>query len=87
MQVWKMAGILSEVNHAFLVTNSSIYVIFSLLQNLSHDHVQRFASICWSLWMHSNLKLWKNENEMCANVVDRARLLIKDWKDANIIHT
>jgi len=32
MQVWQMTGIWSEVNYAFLVTNSVVEAIFSLLQ-------------------------------------------------------
>lgn len=39
---------------------------------LPHEHALRMASIFWSLWKHKNFKLWKDENEMCANVVDRA---------------
>ena len=58
----------------------SIDTIFSLMQNLSREHVQRMAAILWSMWKHRNLKLWENENELCANVVDRARHLIGDWK-------
>jgi hypothetical protein len=57
---------------------------FSCLQNLSQEHVQRMATILWSLWKHRNLNLWENENELCANVVDRARHLIEDWQSANI---
>jgi len=64
MQVSQMAGILSEVNYAFLVTNLAIDAIFYLLQNLSQEHVQCLAAICWSLWKHGNLKLWKNESEL-----------------------
>jgi len=45
MQVWQMTGIWSEVNYVFLVTNSGIDVIFSLLQNLSHEHAQRLEVI------------------------------------------
>jgi hypothetical protein len=57
---------------------------FPCLQNLSQEHVQRMAAILWSLWKHRNLKLWENENELCANVVDRARHLIEDWQSTNI---
>jgi len=73
-----MAGLWNEVNHAVLITDSTIDVTFSLLQNLSQEHVQCMAVILWSLWKHQNLKLWENENELCANVVDRARHLIED---------
>jgi len=45
MQLWKMDGIWSEVNYAFIVTNSAIEAIFSLLQNLSQEHTQHLASI------------------------------------------
>jgi len=33
-----------------------------LLQNLSQEHAQRLAAVCWVLWKHRNLKLWNNEN-------------------------
>jgi hypothetical protein len=86
MQVWQMASIWSEVNYAFLVTNSAI-AVFSLLQYLSQEHAQRLVAICWSLWKQCNLKLQKNENELCANVVNKSRHLIKDRQNANIIHS
>jgi len=87
MQVWQMAGTWRKVNYAFLVTNSTIEAIFSLLQNLSQEHAQRLATICWRLWKHCNLKLWKNDNELFANIADKARHLIEDLQDANIIHS
>jgi len=44
-----MFGLRNEVNHAVLITDSAIDVIFSLLQNLSQEHVQRMVAILWSL--------------------------------------
>jgi len=69
---WLIFGVRS-----FLVTNSTIEAIFSLLQNLSQEHAQYLAAICWSLWKHCNLKFWKNENELCANVIDRVVASLK----------
>ena len=37
--------------------------------------------------MNCNLKLWKNESELSANIFDRARHHIEDWQDANISHS
>jgi hypothetical protein len=58
-----------------------------LIQNLSQEYAQRLAAICWSLLKHHNLKLWKNENELCANVVDKVRHLIEYQQDAHFIYS
>jgi hypothetical protein len=57
VQVWQMAGLWIEVNHAVIITNSAIDAKFSLLQNLSQEHVQHMAVVLWSLWKHRNIKL------------------------------
>ncbi|MCI04392.1 polynucleotidyl transferase ribonuclease H fold, partial [Trifolium medium] len=81
--VWRMAGLWDEEQAAVTSTNSAIDAIFSLLHDLSSELNQRMAAILWSVWKHRNLKLWQNESELCAQVVDRAKSLIDDWKKAN----
>lgn len=75
-----MAELWDDVNHDVLTSDLAVNAIFSLLQTLTHEYVQRMTAIFWSLWKHRNLMIWKDENEMCANVVDRARHLVDDCR-------
>jgi len=40
--------------------------------------------MCWSLWKHQNLKVREDVNEISATVVDKAKVLIDDWLEANV---
>lgn len=84
IQVWNAAGVWNDVQQAAIYTDTAANCIFHILQNLPKDIQQRIAAICWSLWKHRNLKIWENAIESSAQVVDRARQLIDDWKDANL---
>ena len=77
IQVWRSSGLSEVVHHAVMNNDSAVGTVFSLLQNLSSDLSQRFAAILWSVWKHRNIKL-------CAQVVERACIMIQDWRAANL---
>jgi len=79
VQVWRMSDLWDEVQHAFALSTTTVFAIFYLLQELPSAYSQRFVAIVWSVWKHRNLKLWQNENETCAQIVERARHLVEDW--------
>ena len=39
------------------------------------------------MWKHRNIKLWRNENETCAQAVERAHHLIEGWQAAKLPST
>jgi len=84
MRVWRSSGLWEAVHHIVMNNDSAVGTVFSLLQNLSPDLSQRFAANLWSVWKHRNIKLWRNEDELCAQVVERAHILIQDWRAANL---
>lgn len=84
IQVWRSSGLWEAVHHALMNNDSAVGTVFSLLQNLSSDLSQRFAANLWSVWKHRNIKLWRNEDELYAQVVERARIMIQDWQVANL---
>lgn len=69
IQVWRSSGLWEAVHHALMNNDSAVGTVFSLLQNLSSDLSQRFAANLWSVWKHRNIKLWRNEDELYAQVV------------------
>ena len=84
LQVWHKTGLWGSVNHAVFTTNSATEAIFYLLANLSADLTQRLASAIWSIWKHRNLRVWNDETETSAKVVERALNRIEDWKMATL---
>jgi len=86
LQVWHKTGLWSSVSHAVSTTNSATEAIFHLLENLSADLTQRLASVIWSIWKHRNLRVWNDETETSAKVVERALNMIEDWKAANSLN-
>ena len=87
IQVWNSAGIWQDVQNATMNSDSTVNTIFYLLQNSPMNIQQCFATICWSLWNHRNLKIWENITENSTEVVDRARHLQDDWHEANFPRT
>ena len=83
MQVWQRIGLWNSIQQAYSNVSSAEDVIFELMRRLSPELSQRLAVILWSLWKHRNLKLWQNESETCAQVIDRAVHLLDDWSEAN----
>jgi hypothetical protein len=79
LQVWLRVGLWDKVQCACTHSNSVVDSIFTLLQVLSREESQQFAALLWSLWKHSNLKLWQGVSKIVAHVVDRAIHLVKDW--------
>jgi len=82
-QVWNRTGLWGSIHHALSTTSSATDAIFSLLQVLSVDLLQRFATVLWSIWKHRNLKVWDDVTETSALVVERARTMVVDWELAN----
>jgi len=41
----------------------------------------------WSLWKHSNLRVWDDVTETSAVVVERARNMVTDWQLVNALDT
>ena len=73
-----------DVQNATIHNGITIDSICYLLQNLSLNLKQRFVAMCWSLWKHQNLKVREDVNEISATVVDKAKVLIDDWLEANV---
>lgn len=69
IQVWHSSGLWEAVHHTVMNNDSAVGTVFSLLQNLSSGLSQRFAANLWSVWKHRNIKLWRNEDELYAQVV------------------
>ena len=57
-------------------------LIFSLFDQLCSTQKELFVAIMWSLWKRRNLKLWQQQNETSLQVVERARHLLDDWREA-----
>ena len=83
IHVWNGTGLWGSIQHALSTTSSATDAIFSLLQILSADLSQRFATVLWSIWKHRNLKFWDGVTETSALVVERARNMVVDWQLAN----
>jgi len=77
-QVWNRTGLWGSIQYALSTTSSATYAIFSILQELSVDLLQRFATVLWSIWKHRNLKVWDDVTETSALVVERARTMVVD---------
>lgn len=76
VQVWHLAGLWEVVSHVVSTNGLVTDAIFSFLQSLAADLRHKMMTIIWSLSKHHNIKLWQNENEMCAQMVDRAHKLM-----------
>ena len=83
LQVWNRTGLWGSVQHAISTTNSATEAIFYLLANLSAKLTQRLTFVIWSIWKHRNLRVWNDETETSAKVVERAINMVEDWKMAN----
>jgi len=77
-QVWHRTGLWGSIQHALSTTSSATNAIFSILQVLFADLLQRFATVLWSIWKHRNLKVWDDVTETSALVVERARNMVVD---------
>ena len=82
-QVWNRTGLWGSIQHALSTTSSATNAIFSILQVLFVDLLQRFATVLWSIWKHRNLKVWDDVTETSASVVEGARTMVVDWELAN----
>jgi len=83
LQVWNRTGLWGSVQQAISTTNSATEAMFYLLENLSTELTQRPTSVIWSIWKHRNLRVWNDETETSAKVVERAINMVEDWKMAN----
>jgi len=77
VQALNMTGLAQEATAAVQTADTAAAIVFHLLSVLSAHHKQRMAAVFWSLWKHRKLKVWENKNELCAMVLDRARVLIE----------
>lgn len=78
VQVWHLAGLWEVVSHVVSTNGLVKDAIFSFIQSLAADLCHKMMAIIWSLWKHRNIKLWQNEYEVCAHVLDRTHKLIID---------
>jgi hypothetical protein len=69
--------------HTISITDSATEAIFYLLENLSVELTQLLASIIWSKWKHRNLRVWDDETETSAKVVECSINMAADWKLSN----
>ncbi|XP_024626712.1 uncharacterized protein [Medicago truncatula] len=56
--------------------------IFQLLQVLHGYEAALFCCILWSIWKQQNNKVWNDVIEAHVAVLDRAKVLLQDWRAA-----
>jgi len=79
-----MTGLWSHILTACSSTTSAAETIFRLVDTVSAEQKYLFVAVLWSLWKHRNLKVWEDVTEGCAIVVEQARVMVTEWKLANI---
>lgn len=82
-KVWQDSLLLSKVNSVMWCNNTAAEFIFALLQELSHDQAELFASVLWSLWKSRNLRLWQNVRETSQAILECAKQILANWRTAN----
>lgn len=72
-----------SIQHAISTTVSVTGAIFSLLEHLYVDLVQRLTTVFGSIWKYRNLRVWDNATEISVTVLECARNMIVDWQLVN----
>jgi len=58
-------------------------VIFAMLQYGNSSQVERFTTILSSMWKSRNLIIWQQTTKTNSSILERAKHLLEDWRDAN----
>jgi hypothetical protein len=81
--VWQNIGHWHQL-HPFQLQQVIFAKMFSILSILPQEQQCIFAVTCWSIWRSRNVTIWENTRERVANIVQRGKCLLEEWRAVRI---
>jgi len=81
--VWNAANVWHLISSSLSHFHNVPDIIFNLLQQLSTFQIEIINTIMWSISKDRNLKLWQQVSNLSVRILQRAKHLLKGWRNAN----
>lgn len=78
--VWQKCGLWSSINPLLLNIESFKELVCILCCSLNEDQSTLFVMTMWNLRRSRNEILWNSSDDQDIGVLNRARLVLADWK-------
>ncbi|KEH18827.1 hypothetical protein MTR_8g028785 [Medicago truncatula] len=80
--IWRSKGLWQVIEPLLHRFDDASEIIFYLLEHGTAVQYE-LVTIMWSIWKSRNNKLWQQVTESNGNIIERAKHLLEDWRNAN----